>query len=173
MANDNQNNTQSTLIQNQLQCLQNIYSLTMDHITSNKIIECKHSINKISSLTSQDENDTEYIISKWHSKLTPRQRIISHNKHPPPPQTSSTATCNEQIHRISTHLSTHGKMIPIISFLSQKHANYYFIAPHFFFKLHFSITRYSSPLQLILNTSHDDWAYPLSTHPLQLFLSHP
>ena len=131
MANDNQNNNQSSLIQNQLQYLQNIYSLTIDHITNNKIIECKHSINKISSLTSQDENDTEYIISKWHSKLTPRQRIISHNKHPPPPQTSSTATCNEQIHRISTHLSTHGKMIPIISFLSQEHANYYFIAPHF------------------------------------------
>merc|ERR1711954_385584 len=103
-----------------------------------------------------DLKDTEYIISKWHSKLTPRQRIISHNKHPPPLQTSSTATCNEQIHRISTHLSTHGKMIPIISFLSQEHANYYFIAPHFFFKLHFSITRYSSPLQLILKSSHDD-----------------
>ena len=95
MANDNQNNTQSTLIQNQLQCLQNIYSLTIDHITNNEIIEFKHSINKISSLTSQDENDTEYIISKWHSKPTPRQRIISHNKHPPPPQTSSTATFNE------------------------------------------------------------------------------
>ena len=62
MANDNQNNNQSSLIQNQLQCLQNIYSLTIDHITNNEIIEFKHSINKISSLTSQDENDTEYII---------------------------------------------------------------------------------------------------------------
>ena len=59
MANDNQNNTQATLIQNQLQCLQNIYSLTIDHITNNEIIEFKHSINKISSLTSQHENDTE------------------------------------------------------------------------------------------------------------------
>ena len=64
MENDNQNNTQSTLIQNQLQCLQNIYSLTIDHITNNEIIEFKHSSNKISSLPSQDENGTEYIISK-------------------------------------------------------------------------------------------------------------
>ena len=42
MENDNQNNTQSTLIQNQLKCLQNICSLTIDHITNNEEINTKN-----------------------------------------------------------------------------------------------------------------------------------
>ena len=42
MENYNQNNTQSTLIQNQLQCLQNIYSLTIDYITNKEEIYTKN-----------------------------------------------------------------------------------------------------------------------------------
>ena len=42
MENDNQNNTQSTLIQNQLQCLQNICSFIIDHITNNEEINTKN-----------------------------------------------------------------------------------------------------------------------------------
>ena len=41
MENDNQNDTQSTLIQNQLQCLQNICSFIIDHITNNKEMNTK------------------------------------------------------------------------------------------------------------------------------------
>ena len=56
MANDNQNNNQSSLIQNQLQCLQNIYSRTIDYITNNEEIYTQ----KTNETTIKDGKNTEH-----------------------------------------------------------------------------------------------------------------
>ena len=115
MENDNQNNTQSTLIQNQLQCLQNICSLTIDHITNNEEINTKNK-KKLQSKMERILYRSLWTISK---DIIPQLQTAHKNK----PSSKSPQTIQKQIKdMIQTYILTRSdiKQNDIIAYMNKK-----------------------------------------------------
>ena len=89
MDNDDQNNTQSTLIQNQLQCLQNIGSFIIDHITNNEEINIKNK-KKLQTKIERTLYRSLCVISK---DIIPHLQTAHNNK----PSSGSPQTIKKQI----------------------------------------------------------------------------
>ena len=115
MENDNQNNTQSTLIQNQIQCWQNICLFVIDHITNNKEINTKNK-KKLQSKMERILYRSLWTISK---DIIPQLQTAHNNK----PLSKSPQTIQKQIKdMIQTYILTRPdfKQNNIIAYMNTK-----------------------------------------------------